>query len=423
MFARLPRHRCGAAGLARWLAPESGIGRAHAVSPSGLPRCRSPERRSRRRSRSAGTSISSRSSTRRSDRDLAVALGWCTPICGWRRWSCCGASRRAVSPRRSGIAALPLDRAVHAIDIARAVPAIVERLPDDTRDWLARVCRRDQSPHRRPSPPPLELRLLGIAADRWRIADVVAIARLAAVDAMWMLWPALLPLRNRPDWPGDLGAFAGRGHDRDGRHRRGAREYGDARQQCAGDRRLAQRHRIDVACRRCASPAHPAERLARGRVSLAVLQSRRADVPGIAGHVYRPQPASRLGRHQSAGGQQRVVRCLRIAAPGDPRAPGADRRALVASARDCAARHGLRPDRLRPAAFPAKPGEMLALRWVGHLPSDEITALLAINRAQDAASFREAAEGNRGSRSEPALRHRFGADRARFRCLAAAPRA
>ena len=53
-----------------------------------------------------------------------------------------------------------------------------------------------------PSEPPLELRLLGIAADRWRIDDVVSIARLAAVDAMWMLWPALLPLRNRPEWPG-----------------------------------------------------------------------------------------------------------------------------------------------------------------------------------------------------------------------------
>jgi penicillin amidase len=43
--------------------------------------------------------------------------------------------------------------------------------------------------------------------------------------------------------------------------------------------------------------------------------------------------------------------------------------------------------------FPARPGETLALRWVGHLPSDEITALLAINRVRDAGSFREAAEG------------------------------
>src|SRR3954453_18379144 len=35
--------------------------------------------------------------------------------------------------------------------------------------------------------------------------------------------------------------------------------------------------------------------------------------------------------------------------------------------------------------FPARKGEALALRWVGHFPSDEITALLAINRARDAA--------------------------------------
>jgi penicillin amidase len=43
--------------------------------------------------------------------------------------------------------------------------------------------------------------------------------------------------------------------------------------------------------------------------------------------------------------------------------------------------------------FPARPGEALALRWVGHERSDELTALLAINRAHDAASFRAAAEG------------------------------
>ena len=130
---------------------------------------------------------------------------------------------------------------------------------------------------RRPQPP-LEFRLLGIAADRWTIDDVVSIARLAAVDAIWMLWPALLPLRNRPEWPGIWArllaegtiAMAGTAEERG--------NTGDARQQCAGGRRVAQRHRIDVACRRRASPAHLAERLARGCVSLAVLQSRRADV-------------------------------------------------------------------------------------------------------------------------------------------------
>src|SRR5439155_21930027 len=35
----------------------------------------------------------------------------------------------------------------------------------------------------------------------------------------------------------------------------------------------------------------------------------------------------------------------------------------------------------------------LALRWVGHQPSDELTAFLAINRARDWAELRAAAEG------------------------------
>ncbi|HKS88168.1 MAG TPA: penicillin acylase family protein, partial [Stellaceae bacterium] len=42
--------------------------------------------------------------------------------------------------------------------------------------------------------------------------------------------------------------------------------------------------------------------------------------------------------------------------------------------------------------FPGPAGKMLALRWIGHEPSDEIGALLAINRARDAAEFRRAAE-------------------------------
>jgi len=41
----------------------------------------------------------------------------------------------------------------------------------------------------------------------------------------------------------------------------------------------------------------------------------------------------------------------------------------------------------------ARPGEAIALRWVGHDPSDEITALLSASRATDFASFRKAFAG------------------------------
>src|SRR4051794_15157685 len=135
-----------------------------------------------------------------SDRDLAVALGLVHAHLRLAQMELLRRIARGRLAEALGIAALPLDRAVHAIGIARAVPAIVERLPDDTRDWLQGFVA-GVNHHVAAVPPPPEFRLLGIAPSRWMIADVVAIARLAAIDVMWMMWPALLPLRKRPDWP------------------------------------------------------------------------------------------------------------------------------------------------------------------------------------------------------------------------------
>src|SRR4051794_22279015 len=136
----------------------------------------------------------------RSDRDLAVALGL---VHAHLRLAQMELLRRVAQGRLAevlGIAALPIDRAVHALDIARAVPAIVATLPDATRDWLQGFVA-GVNHHIAAVAAPLEFRLLGVGAARWTVNDVVAIARLAAVDAMWMLWPALLSMRNRPDWP------------------------------------------------------------------------------------------------------------------------------------------------------------------------------------------------------------------------------
>lgn len=43
--------------------------------------------------------------------------------------------------------------------------------------------------------------------------------------------------------------------------------------------------------------------------------------------------------------------------------------------------------------LPAREGEVLALKWIGHYPSDEITAMLRVNQARDWSEFRAALEG------------------------------
>src|SRR4051794_1429118 len=159
-----------------------------------------------------------------SDRDLATALGL---VHAHLRLAQMELLRRVAWGRLAealGIAALPIDRAVHAIGIARAVPTIVESLPVETRDWLQGFVAGINH-HIAAVPPPLEFRLLGIMPWRWTISDVVAVARLAAVDATWMLWPALLPLRQRPDWPATWsrllaeGTIAMAGTAQGGRHK------------------------------------------------------------------------------------------------------------------------------------------------------------------------------------------------------------
>src|SRR3954470_498553 len=71
-----------------------------------------------------------------SDRDLAVALGL---VHAHLRLAQMELLRRTAQGRLAealGPAALPIDRAAHGIGIAHAAPAIVDRLPADTRDWL-----------------------------------------------------------------------------------------------------------------------------------------------------------------------------------------------------------------------------------------------------------------------------------------------
>ena len=52
--------------------------------------------------------------------------------------------------------------------------------------------------------------------------------------------------------------------------------------------------------------------------------------------------------------------------------------------------------------FLASGNETLALRWMGHSPSDEITAMLAVNRARSWTEFRAAVDGFAVTRPEHA---------------------
>jgi penicillin amidase len=325
-----------------------------------------------------------------SDRDLAVALGL---VHAHLRLAQMELLRRAAQGRLAealGAAALPLDRAVHAIDIGRAVPAIVAGLPAATHDWLDGFVAGINH-HIARVAPPAELRLLGVEAARWSVDDVVAVARLAALDAMWTLWPALLPLRSRPEWPAFWARLL-----KEGTIAMAGTVAGHAGPGTRGSNALA------IAATRSLS----GQPLLAGDAHLPLMlpsiwlsAGYRSPSYNLAGLMVPGLPAMFIGRNRDLawGGTNLLAASSELFdVSGLPAGAIRERRVRIAVRWSRPRELVLRDTDHGPVIsdlpfFPARPGEVLALRWVGHRPSDEITALLAINRARDAASFRAAA--------------------------------
>ncbi|MGF1627616.1 MAG: penicillin acylase family protein [Alphaproteobacteria bacterium] len=133
------------------------------------------------------------------DADLAVALG---VVHAHLRLAQMEIMRRIAYGRLSevlGAVAFELDHVLRIVDFPRTVPEILEMMPPATRDWVGRFTdgvNATIAATRRPE----EFVLFGLRSEPWRVEDVLALGRLAAIDFSWRVWHRLLSLQDRPDW-------------------------------------------------------------------------------------------------------------------------------------------------------------------------------------------------------------------------------
>lgn len=130
------------------------------------------------------------------DADLAVALGI---VHVHLRWGQMEIMRRVALGRVSemiGPFGVKIDHVFRALGLARVAASIAEVLPAETAQWLESfvtgINHAIECAPRRPS----EFRTLGISRERWRVEDVLALGRLAAVDVTWL---TLIPLLREHD--------------------------------------------------------------------------------------------------------------------------------------------------------------------------------------------------------------------------------
>jgi penicillin G amidase len=338
----------------------------------------------------------------RHDADLAVALG---VVHAHLRLAQMEMMRRIAFGRLSevlGAIAVELDHVLRIVDFPRAVPAILERLPAETSGWIDGFTRGINTVIAADGPRAEEFALFGIRPEPWQAEHVLALGRLAAADFSWRIWHRLLALQDRPDWtdlwarivdaqaaPVPSLAGSGMGTAIDmlwgtlGRPGSNAAAI-SARRSASGGALLASDPHLPLMA--------PNNWLAAGMAS-----------PGfnVVGLMIPGLPVIGLGRnrHISWSGTNLHAASsdlFNVAEhqPGEIRERRERIRVRWGRARTVAIRetaHG--PVITDSALVRARTRRTLALTWIGHRPSDEISAMLGMMRARSWDEFLQATDG------------------------------
>lgn len=332
-----------------------------------------------------------------SDEDLAVALG---VVHVHLRWGQMELMRRIAGGRLAEVVGpfgLILDTPIRTVGLVRAVPDIVAMLPDDTRRWLAGFVAGVNHAIRRVRTVPMEMRALAMPRQDWTIEDVLSIGRLAAVDITWMsfmgmlgapdqdfarlFWKRLVGLDPAPDAAGDDGALAQALRTNS---KIGSNSFALMKEKSATGSALM------------ANDPH----LGAVLPNLWLIAGYKSPSYHLAGFMIPGVPMAALGRNPWiawGGTNLHAMSSDLFDVTGLPANEITERREIVKVRGRRARTVVVRDTKYGPIVsdlsfFPGH-GKTLALRWVGHGASDELTAMLRVNRAHNWDDFRTALDG------------------------------
>ncbi|MCK8783880.1 penicillin acylase family protein, partial [Roseomonas sp. NAR14] len=334
------------------------------------------------------------------DRDLAFALG----LVHYHLRGTQIAVMRAVARGRlaeiAGPLATDIDHALRILDFGHAAPEVERRFPPETRAFVERFVAGlnwAQAHTRRPP----ESGLLGLPREPYTVADMLAVGRLAGSDVDWFSYFTLLPGRGGPGY-----AQRFRRMREAGGSLATTQTRADATALATLLAGLSRSGSNSVAV----APAHSASgaamlasdpHLSLNLPNLWLLVGMRSPSYHAVGLMVPGLPFLGLGRNPGlawGGTNMRAASSdlfdVSALPPGEIREERTRiRRRLWFPAARTLRRTAYGPVMTDAAVVPHRPGDAIALRWIGHEPTDEITALLRAARARDGAEFRAAFAG------------------------------
>jgi penicillin G amidase len=251
---------------------------------------------------------------------------------------------------------------------------------------------------------PHEYTLLGLDRETWKPEEILTIGRLASVDVNWLAWFRLMQYRDRADWPKlwamvlDEGTSSAPSFDPsksaalDGLtkilstvSRNGSNSFAVSKQ------------KTGTGAAMIANDPHLGVNLP----NLWLLAGVKSPSYNVVGFMVPGVPFVAVGRNESiawGGTNMRSANSDLIDVSSIPANQIKTRTEPVAVRWWFDSEVVVRESPYGPVLsdaeiLPKKPGETLALKWIGHYPSDELSAMLGVNRAQNWNEFKSSLEG------------------------------
>lgn len=349
-----------------------------------------------------------------SDRDLAFALGL---VHAHLRLGQMELMRRVSTGTLAevfGPAATDVDQSLRVLDFGQASDEIYAAMPPATRTWLERFCEGVNYRIGQGGETEHEFRVMGISPAPWRPEDVITFARLGGVDLHWMTWFQLLQQYGEPGTEEAFHRLLDEGTASppsfgppDGQTVPAVSSRGvvDLVMQAALSRSGSNTYAVSAEAASTGGAIMANDpHLGIGAPGPLLIVGYRTPQRAFVGMMFVGIPLPALGRND------------RIAWGGtNMRASASDLYELPAAPADPAGRIEERTERIRVRWWPDRTVTLrrsplgplindvpyladaglppIALRWTGHEPSDEFTAMLRASRAGNWEEFHGAFDG------------------------------
>lgn len=356
------------------------------------------------------------------DGDLAVALGM---VHAHLRSGQMELFRRASQGRLAegmGPWLVPVDHGLRLMDFASTTPDIIAMMPDETREFLEGFVRGINHYQSRNPRRPVEHRVLKWDYEPWTLEDLVTMSRLAAIDITWLYGLRTLAFQDDPAWgdywertqrlsSGSIPSFPNDSPPRGRETAGGAGEPPGYSLSLSGEARAAFEYLLGQT--RSGSNTFAVSRGAAGAPLLAadphiglqipplwLLAGMRSPSYHAVGFMLPGLPIVAIGRNEwgAWGGTNMLSQSSDFVELPAGWSPTMVREERIGVRGWFSRKVTLRWSEAGPVVtdLPFLQGEDgrpdLALRWVGHEPSDEFTAFLRALRARDWGEFRAAFE-------------------------------